>query len=201
MRTVLVVGPSVPDALKQLPGTRIIHKPCIRLVPLTAPAFRPIEEYEGIIVTSKHAAAFLKKVLPQTQLPHFFSIGPATSRTLRQLFPACQLTQAAQPTQEGLGSLILQGERRSYIWFRSTESRPYLTSALRLAGILVSEYALYAPQPLIEAYSFENVDEIFFGSPSSVKAFFSLRPDRACLPSMLTAIGPVTEKSLRAYMC
>lgn len=202
MKSVLVVGPSVPEGLKRDPSLHLIHAPFITLSPLpVAPELLgKIQDASGLILTSKHGARFFAEALHPTTLPPIpiFCVGLSTAATAKRLFPGHELAVATTQTQEGVVNLLLNHPRRPgpLFWPRSSHARRALPEALAQAALPLIEVVLYTPVPARPPCSLDQVDTVFFTCPSSVDAFFSTVTRDEWRHLAFHAIGPVTQKRL-----
>lgn len=203
-KRVVVVGPSVPQCLKNDLSLTVVHTPLIQLqaLPVTIEDLLPITNAHGVILTSKHAASFLYEALHRFHLSvealRFFCVGKATAAMTRELFPKSEIATAQDSTQEGLADL-LSCHPGSFFWPRSTHARRYLPEALGRAGKSFTELSLYTPIPSSTPCSLAGIDTVFFTCPSSVDAFFDVIEKPSKSLSML-AIGPVTQERLKARL-
>ncbi len=204
MKTILVVGPSVPEKLANRPG--IIHHPLIKLEPCpqSVDTLQQVYECSSIIITSKHAVQFFvdalrKANLPQPLLP-FFCIGKSSAQKTKELFPASSITIAQKATQEGMVETICKETPRSLFWPRSSKARTHITTILPQKGITVIDLPLYEPIALLDPPSLNYIEEILFTCPSSVDAFFAIVPRKTLGTITLRAIGPITEKRLFHFL-
>lgn len=112
-KRIAVVGPSIPKFLNEDLSVNVIHAPLIHLKPIfvTKDQLHPITYSDGVILTSKHAAAFLYDALTSCALSVssfvFFCVGEETKATTQTLFPNSKILAARCATQEGLVELLL----------------------------------------------------------------------------------------------
>jgi uroporphyrinogen-III synthase len=168
----------------------IVHYPVIRLVPKVSEdrsvrfCLDRLPKFSHILLTSQNSVSILWGLCaslsldPENLLQNkCISIGPVTSQALRSLGvePFCE---ASESTQEGvihvlqsmLGSL-------SYVFYpRSSLARPILREYLAGQKICHEILDLYdtlyqAPDP---KPSLQEIEEIFFTSPSTVEGFFRI---------------------------
>lgn len=196
MKTILVVGPSVPQYLHHRKDICIRHEPCVLLqkIPYDKNLLTEISHADGLIFTSKQACVFLAEDFPPPIEGVCFCIGEETARAVKETFTQAKIVLAPHPTQEGVIECIKNYTQKeplqTLLWPKSKAARQKLS--LALAPIRVIDCDLYAPLPITHTYSFDGVDEILFTCPSSVDAFFSCI-DRKEIPHIsLSAIGPIT---------
>jgi uroporphyrinogen-III synthase len=130
-----------------------------------------------------------------------FCIGKETARIVEETFSQAKIVIALSPTQEGVIECIKNYAQKeplkTLFWPRSKAARQLLS--LALSPIRIIECVLYAPLPVTQSYSFNEVDEILFTCPSSVNAFFSCIDRKEIEYISLSAIGPVTQRRLLAF--
>jgi hydroxymethylbilane synthase len=199
---VVVVGPSVPQRLRNDPSIAITHSPLIQLqaIPVCGEQLQPLLTARNVILTSKHAASFLSEALHDVHFAmtngRFFCVGEETADTVRTLFSKSEILIAHDATQEGLVDLIMSHRPRHLFWPRSTHARRYLPEALDKASISLAELPLYTPVPSSSPCSLEGIDIAFFTCPSSVDAFFAIFEKSSWKHLSMQPIGPVTKARL-----
>jgi uroporphyrinogen-III synthase len=212
MKTTLYLGtdPTLFEEGGRAAG-HLIHYPVIKIVarPLDHPeikqAFDDLDEYTHLIFTSKNAVkvffdAFfaLKLCLEMLKSKTVIAIGKVTAGYLsaKGLPPHCI---CLEETQEGIVRLLNRMNLEdAYIFMpRSSLSRPVLSNFFKEREIRYQACDLYdtVSQVIEPIPNLEEVDEVVFTSPSTVKAFVEifggLPKGIKCL-----AIGPVTEQAL-----
>jgi hydroxymethylbilane synthase len=201
-KRVAVVGPSVPQYLKNDHSTAVIHSPLIQLktIPVCINQLESLYTTNGVILTSKHAASFFHKALQGFTLSaahlKFFCVGQETAAATQTLFSDSEILTARDATQEGVVDLILSHRPQHLFWPRSTHARRHLPEALEKAGISITELPLYTPVSSSTPFSFEGIDSIFFTCPSSVDTFFDVIEKSQWKRISMQAIGPVTQARL-----
>ncbi len=213
MKTVLYLGTDPSQYLSKLARFTIIHYPVIKIVPrpIDHPkiieAFSDIDDYSHLIFTSKNAAAvffdnlsLLPDPIPVSRLhlKTVIAIGKVTASYLS----ACGLPAdlvSSEETQEGLVELLSGMDLGDAYLFmpRSSLSRPMLANffgerQLRFCACDLYDTVSCASEPKPDL---DQVDEIVFTSPSTVRAFVEIF---GSLPraNKCVAIGPVTQKEL-----
>jgi hydroxymethylbilane synthase len=201
-KRIAVVGPSVPKFLNEDLSVNVIHAPLIHLKPIfvTKDQLHPITHSDGVILTSKHAAAFLYEALTSCALSVssfiFFCVGEETKATTQTLFPNSKILAARCATQEGLVELLLSIQPHTLFWPRSTKARNVLPKALCEAGIDLIELPLYSPIFSSESINLLGIDSVFFTCPSSVDAFFDTIEKHKWTDLSFQTIGPITQERL-----
>lgn len=183
----------------------LIHYPVIKIVPRkahTIRAYRELSAFTHIIFTSKNAVnvffqhlADLELSLHQQQL---IAIGAVTAAHLsKQGFPPQHV--AEQETQEGVIALLKQLDLKEAFVFlpRSSQARPLLVQFFEDHQIRYCACDLYdtVTQKLEVQPDWDQIDEIVFTSPTTVRAFleiFKKFPEG----KQLTPIGQVTNNEL-----
>ncbi|MBS0656303.1 MAG: uroporphyrinogen-III synthase [Verrucomicrobia bacterium] len=175
MKTVLHVGLEPP----QREDVKIIHCPLIETVPRVLESLSGIDEATCVIATSKTAVRCLfqeYREAEELKKKLFLSVGRATTECLKS-FGVQDITTAQDESQEGVVELIrdMKGAHRSFFWGHSALSRQFLSNFIREEGYALVECVLYdtvyrRPETFV---CLDEVDEIFFSSPSTVAAFCS----------------------------
>ena len=202
MKTILYLG---TDPHSYETEGHLIHYPIIKIVPRPAHRIRPYKElsaFTHIIFTSKNAVnvffehlADLNLSLDQQQL---IAIGTVTATHLTMRgYPPQHV--AEQETQEGVIALLKQLDLKNAFFFlpRSSQARPLLVQFFEDHQIRYAAWDLYdtVSQKLEVQPDWDQIDEIVFTSPTTVRAFlenFKKFPEG----KKLTPIGPVTENEL-----
>ncbi len=216
MKTTLYLGtdPSEFEARGNAKG-HLIHYPVIKIVPraLNHPeikqAFDDVQDYTHLIFTSKNAVKIFMDNLKLLQcdvngLAHrtVIAIGEVTAAHLSANRLPPQYTSVVE-TQEGVVQLLKTlNLDDAYIFLpRSSLSRPVLANYFQECQIRYQACDLYdtISQVVQPKPNLDQIDEIVFTSPSTVKAFieiFGVLPrGKKCL-----AIGPITEQALRGAL-
>lgn len=183
----------------------------IKIVPRSAEhpeikhALDDIAEYTHLIFTSKNAVkvffgmfASLKLSVDILRAKTVIAIGQVTAGYLSAAgLPAHHIS--AEETQEGVVGLLgkLDLENAYFFMPRSSLSRPVLAHFFMQRQIRYQACDLYdtVSQEIYPKPDLDQVDEIVFTSPSTVKAFVEifggLPRGKKCL-----AIGPITQQAL-----
>ncbi len=187
----------------------LIHYPVINIVPRSRQdpeikrAFEEMDAYTHLIFTSKNAVnvffSLLDRSVETLKDKTVIAVGQVTAAHLcmQGLLPHFV---AAQETQEGIVDLLQEMDLKGAYFFlpRSSLSRPVLVHFFAERGIPFQACDLYdtVSQDLGPRPDLQEIDEIIFTSPSTVKGFMeifgALPPGKKCL-----AIGPVTQKALQ----
>jgi uroporphyrinogen-III synthase len=155
-----------------------------------------------IIVTSKMAVRYLFDLEP-TFAPDssFISVGKATTRELEKQ-GYFNIHTASDESQEGIISLLssMVFPNASFFWPHSSLSRNKLGEFLKRKRYPFFACVLYETHKSLpkNTISFDDVDELFFSSPSTVDAFFKFFKKLPEGKRVLTQ-GPITEKTLKKY--
>lgn len=185
----------------------IIHFPVIELVPRSLESVLPILEklhlFTHLIFTSKNAVSlFFKRISIPLVGKTIFAIGPSTAEAL-QYEGMTQVIIAEEATQEGLIATLKKNDlsRANILIPRSSIAREPLTEFLKKENYHFEVLDLYDPKTTskIPPFSWDEIDEVMFTSPSTVRAFFSLFP-AVPINLKLKSIGPITEKFLAEWL-
>lgn len=206
MKKVLYLGtdPSYYEGKK----AQIIHYPVIRIVPrmnsFVQSAYSNLSECTHLLFTSKNAVQVffqqftslgLSKDLLQPMI--IIAIGQVTANYVKKHI-RCSFI-AEEETQEGIVAFLRTQplEHTHFFYPRSSLSRNVIVNFFRKENILFQDCLIYdtvtqknQPIPYLE-----EIDEIIFTSPSTIKAFleiFSAIP----LDKKLVTLGPITQKML-----
>jgi uroporphyrinogen-III synthase len=192
----------------------LIHHPVIKIMPRSfteqelAAVTLLLQKTSHVILTSRNAVELFWGLMHQCEdisstifSKLFYSVGPATTEALLQR-GSIQVETASTHTQEGVVALLEQQDHTGsyFLLPRASMVRDVLTKHLEKHNLSYAVLTLYDTIVAYDLppYSEEEVDEIIFTSPSTVKAFFTLygkpRPGVE-----LTAIGPVTRQTLKDF--
>ena len=206
MQKILYLGTDKTFALKEY---EVIHYPVIALIPRgledekLKECLRKLPFFSHVFFTSKNAVDIFFSLasdgaaLLQNKC---ISIGPATTIALqkRGITP---LWEPALSSQEGIiEEMKKHSWKDAYIFYpRSSLARPLLSSYLEEINITYEALDLYDTvcQAPIPAPSLDEVDEIFFTSPSTVEGFFNIFP-QIPMGKKLRFQGAVTEASFNS---
>lgn len=203
MKTTLYLGTDPT----QYSAEHLIHYPVIKIVPRSADhpeikqAFAEMAEYTHLIFTSKNAVKVffaLYGSVENLKEKTVIAIGAVTASYLSAYgLPPDYVS--TEETQEGVVNLLQTLPlENAYIFLpRSSLSRPVLTAFFTASNIRFRACDLYdtVSQVIYPLPDLEQVDEIVFTSPSTVKAFVeifgALPRNKKCL-----AIGPITNQAM-----
>jgi uroporphyrinogen-III synthase len=193
----------------------VVHFPVIKIVPRSKDSlevrevFSKIEEYSHIIFTSKNGVqeffdcleAFgyqLRKVRHSV----IIAVGHVTALYLEKQGVSAHFV-AGNECQEGIIDILseMDLDGANILLPRSSIARPLLSEYLveqQIKHKICSLYDTLSHRPE-EIPPLEEVGEIIFTSPSTVKGFFEIF-DRVPEDVQLTAIGPITRKALQEKM-
>ncbi|MBF5059329.1 hydroxymethylbilane synthase [Candidatus Neptunochlamydia vexilliferae] len=201
---VLHVGLSAPKK-----GT---HLPLIEIVPRDfesfeiKKAFADMEEYTHLIFTSQKGVEVFFQCMGHYGLKlgqkKIFAVGRKTAVALREK-GLRDLEVAVEETQEGIIHLLaLEDLGRAYVLLpQSALARPALAATLRIRRIRHQVCPLYDTRtrwPEVKP-DLKNFDEVFFTSPSTVRAFQEVF-GKVPKGMKVSAIGPITEQSLKLHL-
>jgi hydroxymethylbilane synthase len=155
-----------------------------------------------VIVTSKMAVRYLFELHPLFRDDvSFISVGKATTKELEKRGIRHIMT-ASEETQEGIISLLSENmpAASSFFWPRSLLARNTLLHFLEKSPHPFFSCVLYETHKMLpnNAISFDDVDELFFSSPSCVDAFFEFFKELPKGKKVRTQ-GPITEKQWSLY--
>lgn len=193
---------------KSTPQIRWIHLPLIAPFPLpssdpevaTAMAQLPLASH--ILFTSQVAVEYFFDILKENPIPldskYFITIGPHTRNCLQSMgpYPSRMITPS---TTEGIVNFLDSGQESipHLFWPHSALSRTLIPETCARIGIPLTHASFYETRFIPPSFkpNFEEIDEIFFTSPSSVEAFlyyFHSFPPHV----KISAIGPVTKSAI-----
>lgn len=185
----------------------VIHYPIIKLIPRDIPdhILKDIPLYTHCIFTSKNTVSILKDAFAKKGLSldllkdkYILALGKITAARLAQEGLLASAI-AQEETQEGVMALLSKIPLdQAYIFLpHSSLSRKNLENFLKDNSIQHQLCDLYdtVVQKLHPLPNFDEIDEIIFTSPSTVKAFFAIFEK---LPSgkKLTCVGHITQQAL-----
>ncbi len=216
MKTVLYLGtdPAQFAAEGHFDG-HLIHYPVIQIVaksplePGLKVVYDDLHEYTHLIFTSKNAVQIFFDHLNELKwsreiLIHktIIAIGAITAARLKAQGTTPAYI-AENESQEGLVQLLNKIDIKDayFLLPRSSLSRPVLAQYFIEKQIRFQACDLYDTKTLkvVPIPSLEEIDEIVFTSPSTVKGFMEIF---GALPEgkKLLAIGPITEAALRCLV-
>ncbi|GEM_PF-2180338 len=192
-KRVLYTGLNCPDP-------SYIHAPFISLHLLeTLPQLvEAAKRGSHLVLTSPSAA---KLFLPHVQRRDLtlLTVGESTAKTAAD-FGFSDIEVATPSQAEGVVELIKKVDGAFYIYPHSARARPLILDFLKSASLPHFAAPLYdthltPPSPLPRL---EELDTVFFTSPSTVDSFFKAYQK---IPPQLEyqSIGPITEKQLEKY--
>ena len=155
-----------------------------------------------IIVTSKMAVRYLFDCHP-IFAPNvcFISVGKATTEEVKK-YGNFHILTSLDECQEGVILLIssILSPSTSFFWPHSSLSRNDLKDFLKNCNAPFFECVFYETHKTLpnNHISFDDVDELFFSSPSTVEAFFEFFKKLPEEKQVLTQ-GKVTERTLKKY--
>jgi uroporphyrinogen III methyltransferase/synthase len=198
-------------------GATVVELPLIEVAPPAeiAPldaALRRLDGYDWVLFTSANAVRSVSERMTDLGLEErtltsrkIASIGPSTTRALRESFPGVAVSvEAANHDAESLLKELATGARgRRFLLPSSDRARDLLPGGLREEGAevdVVVAYRTVAPADLRErvlAGLRGGADLVTFASPSAVENFAAAAAE--VVPRTRAAVmGPVTERACRA---
>lgn len=160
-----------------------------------------------ILLTSRSAAQALFSLIPEATKKNcqWIVVGKGTAAALGEISLE-RIHVAEDERAEGMLPLMeaLLQPTHQVLWPHSALSRPVLRKFLQEAQIPFVAEPVYEPTPPLDlpALDFEEIESIYFTSPSTVKFFLELH---GSIPPQLQihAIGPVTGGYLQSlgYSC
>ena len=164
-----------------------------------------LEDYNHIVLTSANAVKGLFDFIREEGIDirsikaDFYCVGKATDRALRENFIVPKLT-----AREFLGSSLVEGLKdiikvnEKVLWPTSDIAKNDLKEGLESFGALVDRVDIYETTcgRLLDKKSFENVDEVFYTSPSTVRNMIDLLGLEKLKEKKSISIGPITSKEL-----
>lgn len=174
------------------PSKDVIHYPIIKIVPKAIPQHLLDEKYTHVIFTSKNAVDLCNIDLAGKTV---IAIGRATAERLKGCVPLVP----EEETQEGIVELLRPLDLDDAYFFlpRSSLARKTLDNFFRKREIRYQTCDLYdtVTQKLEPLPNLDEIDEIVFTSPSTVRAFVEIFSE---IPKnkKLTCQGPITEEAL-----
>lgn len=206
MRKVLYLGID-PSNYKGQEG-EIIHYPVIKIVPRRnadiKASYSKLSIYTHLLFSSKNTVQIFFQKVEELGISKDFlqtikilAIGTVTANYVNK-YAHCDFI-AREETQEGMIALLQSLPlENAYLFFpRSSLSRNVVIDFFQENSIQFQDCFLYdtVTQKNYPLPNLEEIDEIVFTSPSTLKAFveiFSAIP----LGKKLTTIGPITQKAL-----
>jgi uroporphyrinogen-III synthase len=211
---ILYLG-SDPARFAKQRSTSVIHLPLLEIVPRPADAdemvyvLEDLPDYTHYIFTSKHAPSLFLRAIERLDFSadtlrgkEIIAIGLSTAEALKK--EGMAPTQVAKDeVQEGVIALLrlMEWNEDAYVLMpRSSLARSTLEFFFTFHAIRYQVCDLYdtRPRASVTLPSLDDIDEIVFTSPSTVRAFRRLCP----IPpagKQLTPLGPVTAEALRLY--
>jgi uroporphyrinogen-III synthase len=197
-------------------GATVVELPLIEVAPAAerAPlddALRRLASYDWVVFTSANAVRSVSERITDLGIAErtltrrkIASIGPSTTRALRDCFPDVAVSvEAAKHNAEILLKELATGARGlRFLLPTSDRARDVLALGLRQAGAevdVVVAYRTVAPAGLREeiiAGLRDGADAVTFASPSAVENLMAAAGELA--PRIKAAvIGPVTQEACR----
>ena len=206
MKKVLYLG--TDPSYYKAKGGQIIHYPVIQIVPRMdsdiQAAYSKLANYTHLLFTSKNTVQVFFQQLNDLGISKnllepiiIIAIGQVTASYVKKYADCFFVVE--EETQEGIVAFLRTQslEKTHFFFFFSSLSRNVIINFFQKNHILFQDCFIYdtitqKKQPIP---NLEDIDEIIFTSPSTIKAFleiFSAIP----LDKKLTTIGPITQKAL-----
>jgi uroporphyrinogen-III synthase len=184
----------------------LVHYPVIQLIPKAIPQniIKKMADFTHLIFTSKNAVSIFFKNVGKLDLSKkiVIAVGKKTAERLAQHGHTSSYT-ALEETQEGVIALLLTLHLEdSYILLpQSSQARPNLKNFLKARGIAYQACILYdtISFKLEPVPNLNEIEEIVFTSPSTVKAFIEIFKTFP-VEKKLTCIGPITRNALKQHI-
>jgi uroporphyrinogen-III synthase len=196
-------------------GALPVHVPTIAIQPLSGElidnAFRRLETYDWIVLTSRNGVDSLATRLPALRVtvpsgPVWAAVGPRTRDALESSLGvearAVPTEQRAAAIPDAMGDV----EGRRVLLVRAKRATEELPMILRQRGAVVDDVAAYetieGPEDVRSALELaltEPLQAVVFTSGSTVRGFERLVPNprRALGGAVIACIGPVTSEVVR----
>lgn len=164
-----------------------------------------LEEYRHIVLTSANAVKGLFDFIREEHIDirsikaDFYCVGKATERALRENFIVPKLT-----AREFLGSSLVEELKdiikvnEKVLWPTSDIAKNDIKEGLEAIGAIVDRVDIYetACGRLLDEKAFEDVDMVFYTSPSTVINMIELIGIEKLKEKKAISIGPITSKEL-----
>lgn len=210
-------------------GAEVIEAPTVDLAGPEDPdavdaVFARLAEYDIVAFTSPNGVEAFCGWAERLELDaralagaRLAAVGAATAAALERRFLRADLVPEVFTTEALAALLTTWGDLRGrrVLLARADIARPHLADALREAGAVVEDLAIYRtvrpeslPPAAVEALREERVDWITFTSGSTVDNFLALAGPLLAAPHgrasllakvRLASIGPVTSEALRRH--
>ena len=164
-----------------------------------------LEDYKHIVLTSANAVkglfAFIKenKIDIRSIKADFYAVGKATAKALSDNYIIPKLTAKeflASKLITELKEIVEVNEK--ILWPASSLAKNDLKEELESIGAIVDRVDIYdtVSGNLLDEKAFDNVDEVFYTSPSTVKNMIKMLGVEKLQSKKAISIGPITSKEL-----
>ncbi|MCU5746072.1 uroporphyrinogen-III synthase [Staphylococcus sp. SQ8-PEA] len=202
MNSVIVMTQTSKYEARELP---IVHKPLIKIEPLSFNMDLLKLNYDWILFSSKNAVKYFYKYLEKVNYTHVATIGEKTKAYCESLGLKVDFSPS-QFSQEGFISEFQASKGSKILIPSSNKARPYLVDSLLNEGYKVRKIDLYEPiawtshvQDVLELLKRNKVSALTFASSSAVKILCeAIKPYSISLPPIFV-IGRQTLTTLRNY--
>lgn len=164
-----------------------------------------LEDYKHIVLTSVNAVkglfAFIKenKIDLRSIKADFYCVGSATTKALEEHYIVPKLTCKEFLASELISELkdIINVNER-VLWPTSNLAKNTMKEELQSIGAIVDKVDIYDTVcgDLLDEKVFDDVDEVFYTSPSTVKNMIKMLGIEKIRSKKAISIGPVTSKEL-----
>lgn len=195
------------------PNWEIIHLPLIafRVTPLEIRKeyLKNFSLFTHILITSRQIPSLLKQTVTSLQIPaseyqkkQYIAVGPSTACVLKEEMKV--VAQIPNPySQEGLISLLEKQDlgKACFFYPKAKTTRPLLEAFFQKKKIPLHTGIFYETLVVEEievSFSFEEVEAIYFSSPSVVDAFF-YHFGKVPEGKKIWVVGEVTRKAFLEY--
>ncbi|BCU52521.1 uroporphyrinogen-III synthase [Staphylococcus auricularis] len=183
----------------------LVHKPFIKIEPLTFNQTLLSVHYDWIIFSSKNAVKYFKPYLSQSHFKQVAVIGKKTAAYCEKEGIEVDFYPADYSQEGFLAECPIHAEENVLIP-SSKAARPYLVEQLRECGITVQKIDLYQPQPdlenikaVVQLIENNEVAAVTFASSSAVRYFFDYLDGKSLQFHRYIVIGKQTLQTIQQY--
>ncbi|MGJ5711749.1 uroporphyrinogen-III synthase [Staphylococcus auricularis] len=183
----------------------LMHKPFIKIEPLTFNQTLLSVHYDWIIFSSKNAVKYFKPYLSRSHYKQVAVIGKKTAAYCEKEGIAVDF-YPADYSQEGFLAECPIRAGESVLIPSSKAARPYLVEQLRDREVAVEKIDLYQPQPdleniktVVQLIKNNEVVAVTFASSSAVRYFFDYLDSASLQFNHYIVIGKQTLHTMHQY--
>ena len=164
-----------------------------------------LEDYKHIVLTSVNAVKMLFAFIKENKIDirsikaDFYCVGKATAKALEENFIIPKLTCKEFLASELISELkdIIKVNEK-VLWPTSSIAKNNMKEELESIGAIVDRVDVYDTVcgDLLDEKVFDDVDEVFYTSPSTVKNMIKMLGVEKLRGKKAISIGPVTSKEL-----